>query len=439
MNNNTTNIRENFENGNFLSDNIENIVPITKQTMYDALPNLLKNCVATLTDETDKEVFMYGAFGCISAIMTNVKGFYDGKLYTPHLYIYVLGSAGAGKGALEYAKQLITPIDAKIKEISQDLETGKPKKRLFIPANTSSTGAIDLLAQNEGNGIIFETEGDTLANVFKSDFGNYSDSFRKAFGHETISLARVSDRKNICIDKPQLATVLSSTFGQLLNLIPSTENGLFSRFLFYELESTNQFKNPFKTHKRKYQGYFNEVSDQLLSLYTKLHTLGDVEVRLTEAQENSFIDIFQQWKDEIRATLDDNQKTDLDGTIHRLGLITFRLCMIFTVLRNFENGTLTKEMQCIDMDFYNALQIVSTSKENAITIYNRLPKPTWLHTNTSNKLVQRAKDIERAVQLRKEGKTLGQIAEIVLGDKKKKPNIQFWLKEHDTTVSAKNI
>ena len=35
--------------------------------------------------------------------------------------------------------------------------------------------------------MIFETEGDTLAQTFKSEHGNYSDDFRKAFHTETYA------------------------------------------------------------------------------------------------------------------------------------------------------------------------------------------------------------------------------------------------------------
>jgi hypothetical protein len=73
----------------------------------------------------------------------------------------------------------------------------------------------------------------------------------------------------------------------------------------------------------------------------------------------------------------ENSKDDLDGTIHRLGLMAFRLTMIFTVIRNFETGTLGNNLICSDQDFYNALRIIQLSKNNAIAIYTRLPKPKY--------------------------------------------------------------
>ena len=68
----------------------------------------------------------------------------------------------------------------KMKDFSLEKPQKPAERMLFIPANNSTTGVFQLLSDNEGKGLIFETEGDTLAQAFKSDYGNYSDGFRKA-------------------------------------------------------------------------------------------------------------------------------------------------------------------------------------------------------------------------------------------------------------------
>lgn len=71
---------------------------------------------------------------------------------------------------------------------------------LFIPANSSATAVYQVLNDNGGQRLMFETEGDTLANT--SDYCNYSDGFRKAFHHETISYKRRKDREYVNIRNP---------------------------------------------------------------------------------------------------------------------------------------------------------------------------------------------------------------------------------------------
>ncbi|MGE5518870.1 MAG: DUF3987 domain-containing protein, partial [Candidatus Dadabacteria bacterium] len=56
-----------------------------------------------------------------------------------------------------------------------------PRIMLFIPANNSATGFLKVLNDSYQRGIIFETEGDTVSKTFKTEYGDFSDSFRKAF------------------------------------------------------------------------------------------------------------------------------------------------------------------------------------------------------------------------------------------------------------------
>jgi hypothetical protein len=84
-----------------------------------------------------------------------------------------------------------------------------PLHMLIIPSNNSSTGLFQILNDNSRIGLMFETEGDTLAQTFKSEHGNYSDGFRKAFHHETISYLRRKDREFVELENPRLSALLS--------------------------------------------------------------------------------------------------------------------------------------------------------------------------------------------------------------------------------------
>lgn len=51
---------------------------------------------------------------------------------------------------------------------------------------------------------------------------------------------------------------------------------------------------------------------------------------------------------------------DAAGLVYRLGLIFFRLCMIFSALRKYENGEMSSTIICTDEDFNTVMQIVQT-------------------------------------------------------------------------------
>ena len=229
--------------------------------IFEQLPLLLREGCQVFKDDRERDVFLTGALGVLSGCLPEVKGIYDGRILYPNLYAFVIAPAASGKGAIVFARtlgvayheQLIEESKVKYQAYRQTLiryesdlikyKKGKlselptaPEeqtfKKLFIPANSSSAMLIRQLSSNESGGILFESEADTLGNVLKQDWGGYSDLMRKAFHHEAISYSRKFNDQYIEIEKPKLSVVLSGTPSQVLTLIPSTEDGLFSRFYF---------------------------------------------------------------------------------------------------------------------------------------------------------------------------------------------------------------
>ena len=92
----------------------------------------------------------------------------------------------------EYKRQQLE-YSANKKDGNVEQPKEPPLRMFFIPANSTATAVFQILNDNDGNGLMFETEGDTLAQTFKSEHGNYSDGFRKAFHHEKISYLRRKD------------------------------------------------------------------------------------------------------------------------------------------------------------------------------------------------------------------------------------------------------
>ncbi|GAB3509830.1 hypothetical protein GCM10027341_47380 [Spirosoma knui] len=442
-----------LQNGSFQTETETPETEFFTQAIFNNLPDILKNGCSILTDRIEKEVFLVGALGVVSGLLPNVRGFYDTRFYSTNLYCYVLARYGSGKGALslsyllgavvhrrkkEQYEQALIEYKADLARYKKDLKAFQADKKglieeptepdqppltlLFIPANNSRTGAFELLNNNEGRGIIFETEGDTLADSVKQDYGNYSDGLRKAFHHESIAYYRRTGKEHCEIENPEMSVILSSTFDQLLNLMPTAENGLFSRFLFYNLTPNPNFKNVFDSRKSVYPVHFGKIGEQLAETYDHLISLAEpLTIQLTPEQEGRFIQLFQQWKDEIREFVSE----DLDGSVNRLGLIAFRIAMLFTTLRAFDTGGVADVLTCSDLDFDNALLIVKMLKRHVLRLYDQLPKPK--QSQATNKFLAKAEQLQKARKLFNEGKNYPEIAAEVLGDAKKKGTIWKWL------------
>jgi RNAse (barnase) inhibitor barstar len=421
-------------------------------SLYKNLPILLRDTCGVLTSSTEQEVYLIGALGVISGILPNVLGHYDGRYIGPNLYVYVLAGYGIGKGGLEYARQLGAAIHfakrneyERAKKLYDDLKqeferdkrafnkgnspeaptlpTPPPNLMLYVPANSSKTGLYQLLHENEGRLVMFETERDTLADTLKQDYANFSDGLRKAFHHESISYFRRGSGNGgeyVEVNNPYLSLILSSTFDQLRALIPNPENGLFSRFLFYELEGTSHFKNVFDRKKRDYLSHFEQAGNELNQIYDHLNKQEKpLYFDFTESQQKRFLEQFQAWKTELREQVD----AELDGTINRLGIICFRVAMVLTVLRVFEDGEIS--LICSDQDFDNALLIVKSLRSYALSVWARLPK-------TPDSEEEDKADATKAMQkrecreLRAKGLSVREISLQVFGTESKKSTVYRW-------------
>ena len=218
---------------------------------------------------------------------------------------------------------------------------------------------------------MFETEGDTLANTFSSDYGNYSDGFRKAFHHESVSYVRRKDREYVNLKRPRLSTVLTGTPKQVLSLITDAENGLFSRFIFYYMRTKLEWQDVFQeSADGTLDEYFQGLGEEFRDFYVVLKTSGEMKFRLTPEQGQSF----NMWFENVQRDFAAKYGDELIASVRRMGLITFRIAMILTTLRVMEHGAFDAEMWCLDEDFNSAMKIAQVLIEHTAKVFRELPK-----------------------------------------------------------------
>lgn len=375
------------------SESKAEVMPTFTSKIYDTVPEFLKEVIAPSSSDEERDIMMLGALTAFSACFPKVYGIYDERKVFSNLYLFVTAPASAGKGKLNQIKQLVYPIHQLHREQSKTLkqqfdsematynmQKGKnenlekpskpPERMLFIPANNSVTGVYQLISDNEGKGLMFETEGDTLAQAFKTDYGNYSDGFRKAFHHETISYYRRTDREYVDIEKPCLSTVLSGTPKQIATLVPSAENGLFSRFMFYYMNIKPVWKDVFaKRAKVGLEEHYEALGKKFLDLYQSLKQNPPIEIQLSEEQQEKFNTFFSA----LQTKYINLQPEEYIATVRRLGLIAFRIAMLFTTLRIMEDGEVNSIRQCENVDFDNALAMVQVLVKHSSKVFNDLP------------------------------------------------------------------
>ncbi len=376
--------------------NREKQLPAFPKEIFETLPGLLHAITSNADSPEDADLLLLGSLTVFSACMPNLYGVYGQHEVFPNLFLFVTAKASAGKGRLSLCRRLVEPIhqmmrqqckaeqeEYKLKLTQYNASSDKaheekpeepPLRTLIIPANNSATGLFQLLKENNEKGLIFETEGDTLAQTFKSEHGNYSDGFRKAFHHETISYNRRKDREFVELASPQLSALLSGTPKQVSSLIPNAENGLFSRFMFYFMNLRPIWKDVFagddeQPLEHKFDVYGKEFLD--FNLFLRQQPVR-FRFAFSSSQQKAFNAYFEQTQLQYLELCGD----DYVGSIRRLGLIAFRLAMIMTALRIIDTGEISSVLVCNDSDFNTVMEIVKVLVLHAAYIFEQLPKDT---------------------------------------------------------------
>lgn len=378
-------------------ENARQPLPTFSHSIRSNLPSIMQRIVEDSSSDVDADILILGSLTVFSACIPNVYGVYDRREVFANLFLFVTARASAGKGRLSLCRHLAAPLHQalhdKHKKLLKKYEAAQaayvvsrkkgiavpPKEppflTLFLPANSTATVVYQTLAQNDGVGLLFETEGDTLANAFNSDLGNYSDGFRKAFHHETISYLRKKDHEYVEIVKPKFSAVLSGTPQQVFNLIPDAENGLFSRFIFYVMETELVWHNTFATHGcTTADEKFKKIGKDFCAFLKKFPTR-PIQFTLSRSQMDRFYNFFeatqlryaQQYGDEIVAS------------VRRLGLILFRFAMILTVLRQMDKAPKktkkdVRQLVCSDIDFDSSLSMVKVLLQHSAAVFQSLPR-----------------------------------------------------------------
>lgn len=371
--------------------------PLFPSDVYNKLPEILESCTKNFTDAREKDVVLTSSLVILSGCFSSCKGKYMNDWVAPNIYSFIVAPPASAKGSMKYSKLLGKTIqdnfldanrkareayetDTKIwnkkvksKSTSEEKPPIRPKYPVhYIPGNSSAASIYKLLDESNGRGTICETEADTLTGAIKQDWGGFSHLLRCAFQHETLSLSRSANETYISIEEPHLSTLLSGTPDQVPRLITSAEDGLSSRFLFYCYSRELEWINPLPCSDcSDLSEVFQELSVKVAEIKEKLDK-HKIVFKLTELQFSTLTDNFKLKLNRVKSFEGDGAAS----AVYRLGLIAFRIAMIFTILRNKEVLDNGKVIECSDEDFNTTIKLIDVFFEHSMVMYSLLPKQT---------------------------------------------------------------
>ena len=320
-------------------------------------PKILMLIMSYATSPTQRDILLLGALTALGATMERyVRCSYSGKYQSPCLQTFFVAPPASGKSGLSLIRLLVEPIHDKIRQqVDEEMKAyrkekknyellGKervnteapqmpPNKMFLISGNNSGTGILQNIMDANGTGLICETEADTIASAISSEYGHWSDTLRKAFDHDRLSYNRRTDQEYREVKRIFLAVLLSGTPAQVKPLIPSVENGLFSRQLFYYMHGIYQWINQFDENETDLEAIFTSIGLEWKKLLNLLKEHGLHTLRLTDEQKQEFNDLFSELF--TRSTIANGR--EMNSSIARMAVNICRIMSVVAMLRAFEN------------------------------------------------------------------------------------------------------
>lgn len=338
--------------------------PLTPLPCFDnrtLWPAPLNEITAHGTTRAQQDIMLLGAVTVLGASMnSHVRCAYGGKMISPSLQTFIVALPASGKGVLSLVRLLVEPIHDEIrlhtaeamkqyrkekgaydslgKERSQATPPALPPDRMFlISGNNTGTGILQNIMDSEGIGLICESEADTISTAIGSEYGHWSDTMRKAFDHDRLSYNRRTDHEYREVKKTYLSVLLSGTPSQVKPLIPTAENGLFSRQVFYYMPAIHHWQNQFDRNDSDLEDTFKALGMEWKDKLKTIVMNGIFTLHLTDGQKDEFNRLFSRLF--VRSGLANGN--EMSSSVARLAINICRIMEVVAMLRAMEQGEIT--------------------------------------------------------------------------------------------------
>lgn len=336
-------------------------VQVFPEKVYENLPEPFASAVRYGRSHVEKTMILTASLVCISSTMVKKVSFNYSKQYLPNLMSFIIGSASSGKGKLPCVVKLIEAIHRDLAQQSEKLfreyESNNsedkplliPKRKLFLlPINLNLPTLDSLLADNDGCGLMFTSDGGHMMAALRNEYGDYSNDLLSSSENEGISRARKTNHEYFEIPRLRFSVLVASTWAQIGTLFGDGLNGLFSRPIFLNLPKSLQWKSQWEQGEMPAEAAFEQLGWCYKKLYDRLNQCDDIEFRLTKEQQQQFDDEFSRFSKTFVHIYGEN----FVPSVRRMAVNALRIMCIITVLRYLnDEAPIPTVIYCRDDDF----------------------------------------------------------------------------------------
>jgi len=302
-----------LKNLNLMEEQVD--LRIVEHLDMQNLPESIQNMLRLARTDEEKDILLMATLAGASACVPNLYFRYGptGKKYYANLQCFILAASASGKGIANQALEMVRVVDERYP--------------MLIAGDSTLAAWYKALEEQGGVGYMHESEGSVITDIWKAGAANYNTALRKAAEHEAISRNRVKGSSEIAC--PKLSMLLTGTFSQYRTLVPSVENGYFSRLLTLVERGSHPFEKSYVTAKSENSAVARQVGQQLLRTYEGLRNAGEREWSLTDAQKER---LGEKLETEYR-TLIEMLGENFHSAVIRMAVQIERIAMVLSAMR----------------------------------------------------------------------------------------------------------
>ena len=323
-----------------LSSEEQDNLRIVEHLNMSNLPPIVRNMLSLASTPEEQDILLMATLTGTSACIPNLYFRYGptGKRYYANLQAFILAASASGKGIANQALEMVRVVDEQYP--------------MLIAGDSTLAAWYKALEERGGCGYMHESEGSVITDIWKTAAANYNTALRKAAEHEAISRNRCTGASEIKC--PKMSMLLTGTFNQYRALVPSVENGYFSRLLTLVIRETHPFDKRYVSTIGGQSAVPQQAGRELLRIYEQLARCGEREWSLTEEQTRLGEHLETEYGTLI-GLLGDN----FHSAVVRMAVQIERIALILTALRMGMEDFRLKigDLRCSDEDYQTAEMI----------------------------------------------------------------------------------
>ena len=299
----------------FISCEEQDDLRIVEHLDMQNLPTILQNMLSLASTPEEQDILLMSTLTAASACVPKLYFRYGptGKRYYANLQAFILAASASGKGIANQALEMVRVVDS--------------THPMLIAGDSTLAAWYMSLEEQGGRGYMHESEGSVITDIWKTAAANYNTALRKAAEHEAISRNRCYGSSEIKC--PKLSMLLTGTFNQYRALVPSVENGYFSRLLALVIRETHPFDKRYVSATGGQSVIPKQAGNQLLKIYESLMQKPEQEWSLTDAQKERLGEHLETEYATLISLLGDN----FHSVVVRMAVQIERIAMVLTAMR----------------------------------------------------------------------------------------------------------